>query len=69
MIKKGVGRKIVKNFFINNFSPINSFFKVNNQSGHTKLKKERILNFLYSENINSTEKEVEIITLKKLLFK
>ena len=64
LIKKGVGRKnCKKTFFINNFSPINSFFKVNNQSGHTKLKK-RILNFLYSQTINSSKKEVEIITLK-----
>ena len=64
LVKKGVGRKDCKKpFFINNFSPINSFFKVNNRSRHTRLKK-RILNFLYSENINSTEREVEIITLK-----
>tara|TARA_X000000950_G_scaffold123132_1_gene154334 strand:+ start:2026 stop:2739 length:714 start_codon:yes stop_codon:yes gene_type:complete len=64
LVKKGVGRKnCKKTFFINNFSPINSFFKVDNQSRHTRLK-QRILNFLYSENINSTEREVEIITLK-----
>jgi len=69
LVKKGVGRKdCKKTFFINNFSPINSFFKVNNESGHTKLK-QRILNFLYSENINSTKKEVEIITLKNYCLK
>ena len=65
LVNKGVGRKnCKKTFFINNFSPINSFFKVNNKSRHTRLKK-KFLNFFYSENINSTEKQVEIITLKK----
>ena len=64
LVNKGVGEKDCKKvFFINNFSPINSFFKVNTKSKHTKLK-SKILSFIYSEKINSIQKNVEIVALK-----
>ena len=40
LVNKGVGRKnCKKTFFTNNFSPINSFFKVNNRSNLLKVVK------------------------------
>ena len=64
LVNKGVGRKnCKKTFFTNNFSPINSFFKVNNRSKHTRLK-SKILSFIYSEKINKKQRNVEIVTLK-----
>ena len=64
LINKGVGRKnCKKTFYTNNFSPINSFFRVNNRSKHTRLK-SKILSFIYSEKINSKQRNVEIVTLK-----
>ena len=69
LINKGVGRKDCnKTFFINNFSPINSFFKVNNKSKHTKLK-SKILSFIYSAKINSRQRNIEIIALKNYCIK
>lgn len=69
LVNKGVGRKnCKKSFFINNFSPINSFYKADPQSTHTVLKK-RILKSLYSEDINCKQTEVDIITLKDYCMK
>ena len=69
LVNKGVGRKdCKKTFFTNNFSPINSFFRVNKRSKHTRLK-IKILNFIYSEKINSRRNNVEIVTLKNYCLK
>ena len=65
LINKGVGKKNGKrDFYLNDFSPINSFNNLNYESEHTKIK-GKILKHLYSSKINNIKKEIEVITLEK----